>query len=174
MRLGGYDIRTVDAASLRNRVAIVTQDVQLFDASVRDEHLVEVLHSLGLGAWFAALPEGLDTQLRAGAGLSAGEAQLIGLGRAFLRDPGLVVLDEASSRVDPATAEIVERALDRLLAGRTVLVIAHRLRAVDRADRVVVLDHGRIVEEGAAEDLRHTPTSRFAQLLELETKGAAL
>ena len=181
VRLGGVDIRDVDPDELRRRVAIVTQDVQLFDASLRDNItlfdpapddalLVRLLADLGLEAWYRSLPDGLDTPLAAGAGVSAGEAQLIGLGRAFLRNPGLVVLDEASSRVDPATAEIVEDALDRLLAGRTVLVIAHRLRAVDRADVVVVLDHGRIKESGPAHVLRSDVGSSFSELLERESR----
>ena len=182
VRLGGVAIRDIDPDELRRRVAIVTQDVQLFDASLRDNltlfaddvHdalLISVLRNLGLGEWFASLPRGLDTGITPTDGLSAGEAQLLGLGRAFLRDPGLVVLDEASSRVDPATAEIVERALDRLLAGRTVLVIAHRLRAVDRADLVVILDHGRIVETGPAAVLRADASSRFSALLAAEQEG---
>ena len=186
VRLGGVDLRSVDQDDLRRRVAIVTQDVQLFDASLRDnltlfaddpvadEILVNLLGDLGLSQWYAGLVAGLDTPLGAGATLSAGEAQLIGLGRAFLGDPGLVVLDEASSRVDPATADVVEAALDRLLRGRTVLVIAHRLRSVDRADQVVVLDSGRIAEVGPADQLRADPTSRFAQLLQLEAKEVAV
>lgn len=184
VRVGGVDVHDIDIADLRRRVAIVTQDVQLFDASLRDNltlfddpaafddaDLVSLLHSLGLQHWFRGLAAGLDTQLSGDTGLSAGQAQLIGLGRAFLRDPGLVVLDEASSRVDPATAELVEASLDRLLAGRTVLVIAHRLRAVDRADQVVVLDHGRVVEVGRADELRADGGSRFHQLLQLEREG---
>jgi ABC-type multidrug transport system fused ATPase/permease subunit len=183
VRLGGVDIRDIAPDELRRRVAIVTQDVQLFDASLRDNltlfadddsisdaALEQVLRDLGLAAWYAGLPQGLDTPLAAGSGLSAGEAQLLGLGRAFLRNPGLVVLDEASSRVDPVTAEIVEAALDRLLAGRTVLVIAHRLRAVDRADQIVVLDHGRVVEAGPATTLRNTDTV-FRTLVALEAEG---
>ena len=184
VHLDGIDIRDVSPVSLRDRVGIVTQDVQLFDASVRDNltmfgtitatdgELTRVLHDVGLAGWIANLPGGLESILGPSAGLSAGQAQLVGLARVFLRDPGLVVLDEASSRVDPATAELVERALDRLLHGRTVIVIAHRLRAVDRADQVVVLDHGRIVEQGAPDVLRADETSRFHHLSILESAGA--
>jgi len=110
-----------------------------------------------LAGFVAGLPEGLDTVVGPDAGLSGGQAQLIGIGRALLRDPGLVVLDEASSRVDPVTAELVEAALDRLLAGRTVIVIAHRLRAVDRADVVAVLESGRVVEVGPRGHARRRP-----------------
>ncbi len=183
IRLGGVDLRDADPVDLRHRVAVVTQDVQLFDASVRDNltlfgggddaAMVDVVRRLGLGSWFDALPKGLDTVLGDGAALSGGQAQLLGIARAFLRDPGLVVLDEASSRVDPATAERVERALDRLLAGRTALVIAHRLRAIDRADAVVVLEAGRIVEAGPRAELVDDPASRFHRLLRLEAEGVS-
>lgn len=186
VRLAGADLRTVDPSLLRRRVAIVTQDVTVFDASVRDNltlfgaapaddtDLVALLGDLGLGAWLAGLPDGLDTVLAPGvSGLSAGQAQLLVAGRAFLHDPGLVVLDEASSRVDPATAELVEAGLDRLLAGRTTVVIAHRLRAVERADVVAVLDAGRLVEVGPRRDLAADPSSRFHRLLELEAAGVA-
>lgn len=184
IRLDDIELRHVSTASLRHRVAIVTQDVQLFDAPLRDnltlfgtapatdDEMATLLSDVGLGAWFASLTDGLDTVLGDGVGLSAGQEQLIGLGRAFLRDPGLVVLDEASSRIDPATAELVEAALDRLLNGRTVIVIAHRLRAVDRADLVVVLDHGRIVERGHPQELRDNPASHFARMSALEEIGA--
>jgi ABC-type multidrug transport system fused ATPase/permease subunit len=179
VRLGGVDLRDVQAEQLRHRVAIVTQDVQLFAATVRenltlftdgydDAVLLGLLGDLGLDSWLAGLPHGLDTVLGENAGLSAGQAQLLAIGRAFLRDPGLVVLDEASSRIDPATAQLVERALDRLLAGRTALVIAHRLQAVERADTVIVLEDGRIVEAGSRASLAADPTSRFAGLLRLE------
>jgi ATP-binding cassette subfamily B protein len=141
----------------------VTQDVQLFEASLRDnltlfaehaddERLVAVLEALDLGAWYARLPHGLDTVIAAvgsgggAVGLSAGEAQLLAFARVFLRDPGLVILDEASSRLDPATERRIERAVDRLLQGRTGILIAHRLVTLERADVVVTLDHGRVVD----------------------------
>ncbi|MGH8901066.1 MAG: ABC transporter ATP-binding protein [Egibacteraceae bacterium] len=185
VRVGGVDLRDVDPRELRRRVAVVTQDVQLFIASVRDNltlfddapadaTLAELLDGLGLGGWLRALPAGLDTVLGEDVQVSAGEAQMLGLGRAFLRDPGLVVLDEASSRVDPATAALVERALDRLLAGRTAVVIAHRLRAVERADAVVMLEGGRIVETGSRSALAADPASRFSALLRADEAGQAL
>ena len=176
VRVGGVDLRDADPHQLRQRVGIITQDVQLFSASVRDNltlfedgvadtTLVELLDDLGLRDWLGQLPAGLDTVIGQGTDLSAGQAQLLGLGRAFLRDPGLLVLDEASSRIDPVTAELVERALDRLLEGRTAIVIAHRLRSVTRAGTVVVVDQGRIVESGARDALAADETSRFAALL---------
>jgi ATP-binding cassette subfamily B protein len=127
IRLGDRDIRSVELHELRSRVAYVTQEVQLFQASVRnnvtffdsnipDEKILEVIDVLGLTNWYKGLPDGLDTRLETGGrSLSAGEAQLLALTRVFLQDPGLVILDEASSRLDPATEQLLERAIDRLL-----------------------------------------------------------
>jgi ABC-type multidrug transport system fused ATPase/permease subunit len=164
-------------------VGLVTQDVQLFQATVRDNltffdrtlpdsKILAVLEDLGLGSWLRALPEGLDSRLDAdGAGLSAGEAQLLALARLFLRDPGLVILDEASSRLDPATEQLVERAISKLLKDRTAVIIAHRLGTVQRADDVMILDQGRIAEHGAREQLARDPQSRFAHLLQVGLEG---
>ena len=119
---------------------------------------VEVFAELGLDEWLSALPAGLDTPLGAGGrGLSAGEAQLVALARVFLKDPGLVVLDEASSRLDPHTERLLERAVTRLLDGRTGIVIAHRLATVERADRILILEHGRVAELGRRADLARDP-----------------
>ncbi|MFI6736307.1 ABC transporter ATP-binding protein [Nonomuraea sp. NPDC050451] len=175
VRVGGLDLREADQASLRTRIGVVTQDVQLFAASLRDNltlfrpspgdgRLREVLHGVGLGDWLAGLPGGLDTELRA---VSAGEAQLIAFARAFLADPGLVVLDEASSRLDPATERRIEQSIDRLLDGRTGVIIAHRLSSLSRVDKIAVLDHGKIVEYGRRADLAADPGSRFGRLLDL-------
>ncbi|MDF2627821.1 MAG: transporter ATP-binding protein [Symbiobacteriaceae bacterium] len=175
--LGGVDLRTAPLADVRRRVGFVTQDVQLFAASVRDnltffdsgvsdERILAVLDDLGLGHWVRTLPHGLETQLASGGGgLSAGEAQLLAFARVFLADPGLVILDEASSRLDPATEALVERAVSRLLAGRTGIIIAHRLATVQRADRILILEDGRMLEHGAREELAAAPASRFATLL---------
>jgi ATP-binding cassette subfamily B protein/ATP-binding cassette subfamily C protein len=181
IRLGGVDIRAARLAELRGRIGMVTQDVQLFHASVRDnltffdpaipdERILRALDDLGLNEWYAALPDGLDTLLAAGGqGLSAGEAQILAFTRVFLRDPGLIILDEASSRLDPATERLTERAVDRLLhansARRTGIIIAHRLATVQRADAILILEDGRIREYGAREQLLGDPGSRFAQLL---------
>ncbi|MFG6198947.1 ABC transporter ATP-binding protein [Nonomuraea sp. JJY05] len=175
VRVGGLDLREADQASLRTRIGVVTQDVQLFAASLRDNltlfrpspgdgRLREVLHGVGLGDWLAGLPDGLDTELRA---VSAGEAQLIAFARAFLADPGLVVLDEASSRLDPATERRIEQSVDRLLDGRTGVIIAHRLSSLSRVDKIAVLDHGKIIEYGRRADLAADPGSRFGRLLDL-------
>ena len=177
VRLGGVPTTNVSLAQLRQRVGMVTQDVQLFQASVRenltffdhgvaDARVLAVLEEVGLGEWLASLPDGLDTFVRAGGGnLSAGEAQLLAFARVFLKDPGLVILDEPSSRLDPATERHLERCVDRLLRGRTAIIIAHRLETVERADEVMVLDAGRIAEHGPRERLAADPTSRYARLL---------
>jgi ATP-binding cassette subfamily B protein len=109
------------------------------------------------------LPNGLHTPI-ATSRLSAGEAQLIALARVFLKDPGLVILDEASSRLDPATEALLDGALARLLAGRTVIVIAHRLQTIERADDLLILEQGRIVEHGSRAGLAADPASRFSEL----------
>lgn len=179
VRLGGVDLRETDRAALRRRVAIVTQDVQLFAATVRDnltlfrpeladdDRLRGVLAEVGLGDWLARLPEGLDTTLGPhGGGVSAGEGQLLAFARAFLTDPGLVVLDEAASRLDPATEQRIEAAVDRLLTDRTGVLIAHRLSSLSRVDQVAVVDGGRVVEYGPREALAADPDSRFGQLLD--------
>lgn len=175
--LAGTDIRSQRLAALRSHVGMVTQDIQLFHASVRDnltffdpaipdDSVTDVLQRLGLGTWLASLPDGLETMLVGGAtGLSAGEAQLLAFARVFLQDPGLVVLDEASSRLDPATERRIERAVDILLEGRTGFVIAHRLATVRRADLILVLDGGEVVEFGPRIELERKPHSSFSAML---------
>jgi len=178
VRLGEVDIRQAKARAVRERVALVTQDVQLFQASVRDnltffnhsvpdERIVAVLEDLELGDWFRSLPQGLDTKLEPGGqGLSAGEAQLLAFTRVFLRDPGLVILDEASSRLDRLTEQRIERAIDKLLRQRTAIIIAHRLGTVRRADDVLILEKGRLMEQGERARLAADPDSRFFHLLQ--------
>ena len=176
IRLGGTNIRDVRFDDLRQRIGMVTQDVQLFHATVRenltffdtsipDERILAVLEQLELLPWYQSLANGLDTVLAGSGGLSAGEAQVLAFTRVFLRDPGLVILDEASSRLDPATERLIERAVDRLLAKRTGIIIAHRLATVLRADDILILEGGRIREYGEREALRGDPGSRFAELL---------
>jgi len=178
LRLGGVPVREADIDDLRARVGMVTQEVQLFRATVRDnmtffdptiddERLWGVLTDLGLGDWVGGLSESIDTMLEAGgSGLSAGQAQLLALARIFLRDPGLVILDEASSRLDPATEVLIEQAVDRLLEGRTGVIIAHRLATVERADDILILEGGRVVEFGERVALAADPNSRLSRLLE--------
>ncbi len=175
--LDGRDLRDYRLASLRQRVGLVTQEIQLFHASVRDNlslfdpsladaRMLDVLDELGLGEWLGRLPHGLDTLLApGGGGMSAGEAQLLAFARVFLRDPGLVILDEASSRLDPATERRIERAIERLLAGRTGIIIAHRLATIERVDQVLILDERGVREWGPRTTLAGDPTSAFAALL---------
>jgi ABC-type multidrug transport system fused ATPase/permease subunit len=138
----------------------------MYDSAIGDSVLREVFASLDLDSWLDELPEGLDTVLGSTArGLSAGEAQLVALARVFLKDPGLVVLDEASSRLDPHTEQLLEHAVTRLLEGRTGIVIAHRLTTVERADSILVLESGRVAELGRREQLASDPDSRFSHLL---------
>ena len=174
VRVGGHDLRTLRSESLRRSVGVVTQDVQLFQASVRDnltffaerpdEDILDVLERVGLGPWIRQL--GLDTVLGAGGqGLSAGEQQLLAFARVFLQDPGVVILDEPSSRLDPVTEMLLATATERLYAGRTVVIIAHRLETVRLADEIMVVDAGRIVEHGPRQTLATDPSTRYAALL---------
>ncbi len=183
VRLGGVVTRDADLTSLRSRVAVVTQDVQLFQASVRDnltffdpgisdERVRAALGEVGLLDWAEQLPEGLNTSLPAGS-LSAGEAQLLAFARVMLRDPGLIILDEPSSRLDPATEARLTAAMTRLLSGRSAVVIAHRLGTVARADDILVLGAGRVLEFGPREVLARRPGSHYAQLLRAGELGSA-
>ncbi len=179
VRLDGVDLRALKLAQLRASVGMVTQEVQLFHATLRDNltffdraiddaRIRRVIDDLGMGGWFAALPAGLDTELQAGgAGLSAGEAQLIAFARVFLRDQHVVVLDEATSRLDLASEQLIEHAIDALLAdrSRTLIIVAHRLSTVQRADAIMILEDGAIVEHGPRSALQADPSSRFSELL---------
>ena len=178
VRVGGQPVASVQIADLRRAVRKVPQEVQLFRATIRDNvrlfdpsvndiRVLDALDHLGIREWVLELPDGLDTMLAAdGGGLSAGQGQLIALGRAFLANPGLVILDEASSRLDPATETLLEIAVDRLLENRTAIVIAHRLSTVERADQILILDDGRIAEFGPRHDLVADPGSRLSRLLQ--------
>jgi ABC-type multidrug transport system fused ATPase/permease subunit len=176
LRIGGVDVRDAALHDVRHHVALVTQDVQLFHATARDNltlfdpavddrRITAAIDELGLDAWLSTLPNGLDSLVDASTGLSAGEAQLLAFARVLLRDPGLVILDEATARLDPATERHVEHAVARLFEGRTAVVIAHRLQTVLRADDILVLDDGRILEHGERTALMADPTSRFSSLL---------
>jgi ATP-binding cassette subfamily B protein len=175
--LGEIPLTETPISDLRQRVALVTQEVQLFQASVRDNlslfkpdipdaEILSVLGKLGLHDWLQSLPDGLDTELTTGGGsLSAGQAQLLAFARVFLAHPDLVILDEASSRLDPATEQLIEKAIDMLLTKRTGIVIAHRLNTVQRADDILILEDGTVREMGNRELLAQDPTSHFHHLL---------
>ena len=163
--LDGVDVRTIRFSSLRERVVLVPQEGFLYDISLLENlrvgrpgagsgEVLAAMTELGLGGWVAGLPNGLSTEVgQRGESLSAGERQLVALARAHLADPDLLVLDEATSAVDPATELRIQRALDSLTRGRTSVTIAHRLSTAEAADEVVVVDRGRVVERGPHEVL---------------------
>jgi ABC-type multidrug transport system fused ATPase/permease subunit len=177
--LGGVHLADTPRHALPQHIGMVTQEVQLFQGSVRenltffdpriaDGDLHEALRLLGLREWLARLPDGLDTRIGSdGIGLSAGEAQLLAFARVFLKDPGLVILDEASAKLDPATEALLSVAMAHLFAGRSAIVIAHRLQTLLRADQILILENGRAVEYGPREELMADPNSRFSRLLRL-------
>ena len=164
IRLGGVDVRDVSFVELRSRLAVVPQEGFLFEGTVLDNLLYarpdtdpdglrsaaeSAFNELGLSSWLETTVHGLDTEVGArGELLSAGERQLVSIARAYLRDPDVLILDEATSAVDPATEVRISRALERLMKGRTSVVIAHRLSTAERADLVAVMDSGELVEFG--------------------------
>ena len=162
---GGVDLRDASLEDLRKRIVVIPQEGFLFDGSVRDNLLIArpdatedmllgALNNLGLRERFESLPEGLDTQVRErGSRLSAGERQLVALSRAALVDPAVLVLDEATSNLDPGTEMLIEAALEKLMAGRSVIVVAHRLSTVQRADKIAVVSDARITEIGSHDEL---------------------
>ena len=177
VRVGGEDVRRMPVTELREHIAMVTQDVRLFHGTVRDnltffdetipdERLMEVIDELQMRPWLSSLPDGLDTRLLSDGGLSAGEAQLLAFARVFLKGSGVLILDEASSRLDRSTEQMIERAVDRLVRDRTVIVIAHHLATVRRCDEIVIMEHGSIVEHGARLELAVDESTRFARMLE--------
>lgn len=162
---GDVDLRMASLDSLRQRIVVVPQEGFLFGGTIReniriarptatDDEVAGALEAIGVLEMFAEFPEGLDTEVRErGSRLSAGERQLVSLARAALVDPAVLVLDEATSNLDPGTEAVVERALERLMGERTVIVVAHRLSTVRRADRIAVIDHARLAELGTHDEL---------------------
>jgi len=163
--IGGNDLRTVARASLRSRVAFVPQEGFLFTGTIADNiryghpgasdsEVTAAFHELDLEDWLGQLPAGIHTRVgERGSSLSAGERQLVALVRAWVSNPDLLVLDEATSAVDPALDVSLRRAIDRLISGRTSVTIAHRLATAEAADDVLVFDRGRLVEHGRHRDL---------------------
>ncbi|MEZ3182811.1 ABC transporter ATP-binding protein/permease [Streptomyces pimonensis] len=173
--LGGVPLARVPFSSLRRRVVMVPQDGFLFDTTVgrniaygrpgaTDDDVRRALRDLGLGSWLAGLQNGLETPVgQRGEALSAGERQLVALARAYLADPDLLVLDEATSAIDPATEQRLQRALEKATRGRTAVSVAHRMSTAETADHVLVFDRGRIVQQGRHEELVAGP-GRYAEL----------
>lgn len=178
----GDDLRDITERSRVDALALIPQDGFLFSGTLReniaysessasDESVWNVLRAMGIDDWVRSLPEGLDTEVRERGGrFSAGERQLVALARAFLFDPSIIVLDEATSNLDPETEVQVEGALRVLLAGRTSIVIAHRLRSAERSDRVVMIDAGRVIAVGTHTELVES-SPRYRELVEVWQRG---
>lgn len=175
--LSGVPVKNVPLRELRQHIGMVTQDVQIFSATVRDNltffnrnisdaRIQTAIADMGLTTWLESLPDGLDSKLGAGgAGISAGEAQLLAFTRVLLANPALIILDEASSRLDPVTEQLIERAMVKLFTGRTGIIIAHRLATLQRVDNIMVIEDGRVLEYGSRKEIASDPTSRFSYLL---------
>lgn len=178
IKFNNRDIKSLTKESLIESISYVTQEVQLFHASVRDnltlfnseikdKYLLDIIEEVGLTPWINSLPKGLDTIIESGgSGLSAGEAQLLAFVRIFLKNPGLVILDEATSKLDPITEGLVDTALNKLLENRTCIIIAHRLKTVERADDILILEEGQVIEYGDRMSLSKNCNSKFFKLLQ--------
>jgi ATP-binding cassette subfamily B protein len=177
----GEDVRRYDPVRLREHFGIVLQDTFLFTGTIADNvsffdpdmpraRIEEACREVGLGPLLARIPGGLDAKLtERGGGLSVGEKQLVSFARALARDPRILILDEATSSVDPETEKTIERAVQRVLAGRTSLVVAHRLSTIVRADRILVLSHGEVKESGTHAELLEKG-GLYARLYALQLK----
>jgi ATP-binding cassette, subfamily B, bacterial len=176
--LDGVDLRDLSDDDLRRNVVMVTQENFMFDGSVADnilfgkptasrDQVIAAARAVGAHEFISALPNGYDTDVeKRGGRLSAGQRQLVAFARAFLADPAVLILDEATSSLDIPSERLVQQALQTILASRTAVIIAHRLSTVEIADRVLVLEHGRILEDGSPADLMHARGGRYAALYE--------
>lgn len=176
--LDGIDLRELSDVDLRRNVVMVTQENFMFDGTVADniafgkpeasrEEIIAAATAVGAHEFISALPQGYDTDVeKRGGRLSAGQRQLVAFARAFLADPAVLILDEATSSLDIPSERLVQQALQTILASRTAVIIAHRLSTVEIADRVLVLEHGRIIEDGSPADLMHAEGGRYAALHE--------
>lgn len=176
--LNNKRITDISSDELREKIAYVTQNVQLFGGTLRDnitmfsnqiddDTILKIIDELELVDWYEKLPNGLDTMIGAeGRSLSSGEGQLIAFIRVFLKDPGLIILDEATSRIDPITEQLIERALNKLLENKTCIIIAHRLWTLERADDILVIENGSVVEHGEREKLMEDVKSKYYSLLQ--------
>jgi ATP-binding cassette subfamily B protein len=181
VRVDGADVRSFEPTAFRDGFGIVLQDtflftgtiaenVAFFDPAMSRETVERACHDVGLGPLLSRLPRGLDTKLtERGGGLSVGEKQLVSFARALARDPRILILDEATSSVDPETEAVIEKAVDRLLSGRTSVVVAHRLSTIVRADRILVLSHGEVRESGTHSELLQRG-GLYARLYALQLK----
>jgi ATP-binding cassette subfamily B protein len=175
IRIDGYDIRHLDLNAYRSQLGMVTQTPFLFDGTVRenirygrpdadDDAVLAAAHRVGHGDWLATLPHGLDTPVgERGSGLSMGQRQLVALARVLLQDPAILILDEATASIDPLTEVLIQEGLDEAMRGRTAIIIAHRLSTVQEVDRIIVLRHGSILEQGSHHQLLAAGT-HYAEL----------
>jgi len=174
--LDGIDVRDLRSSDLRNSVVMVTQENYLFSGTIADnirfgrpdatmEEIVEATRALGAHDFISAMPDGYETDVaNQGGRLSAGQRQLVAFARAFLADPAVLILDEATSSLDSPSERLVQQAVRTVLHGRTAVIIAHRLSTVEIADRVLVMEHGRIVEDGRPADLIASGAGRYSDL----------
>lgn len=174
--LDGVDLRDISDVDLRRSMVMVTQESFMFDGTVADniafgrptasrEEIVAAAQAVGAHEFIAVLPQGYDTDVgKRGDRLSAGQRQLVTFARAFLADPAVLILDEATSSLDIPSERLVQRALQTILADRTAVIIAHRLSTVQIADRVLVLEHGEIIEDGAPAELLSRTDGNYASL----------
>ncbi|MEI5907067.1 ABC transporter ATP-binding protein [Bacillus spongiae] len=175
--LDQHNITDLSFKELNHHLAYITQNVQLFTATLRenitvfnheinDEKIMEIIQKLQLVEWYEGFSNGLDTFIQANGGtLSAGEEQLLAFIRVFIKNPGLIILDEATSKIDPVTEHYIERALNKLLENRTSIIIAHRLRTLDRADDLLILEKGKVLEAGEKGELLTNHSSHFNHLV---------
>jgi len=181
--IDGHNIKNLPISYLRKQLGVVLQDTFLFsgnvadnlrlDKSIDDQRLVEICRDLGLQSLLNSLPRGLETELRErGGNLSSGERQLLSVARVAIRNPRVLIMDEATAFMDPSTEATLQRDLDRLLEKRTALVIAHRLATVESADRILVLRRGRLIEQGTHQELRDLG-GLYSQLADLQERGLA-
>jgi ABC-type multidrug transport system fused ATPase/permease subunit len=176
LTLDGVDLRDLSDRDLRRAVVMVTQENFMFDGTVADNiafgrpeatraQIVRAAEAVGAHQFITALPQGYDTDVaKRGARLSAGQRQLVAFARAFLADPAVLILDEATSSLDVPSERLVQRALGTILAQRTAVIIAHRLSTVEVADRVLVLEHGRVIEDGTPAELMSRTGGHYAAL----------
>jgi len=175
--INNKNITSIMEKELTKNIAYITQDVQIFTATIRDnitmfkkdiddEDIIKIIYDLGFREWYESLSNGLDTKLEMGnKSLSAGEAQLLAFVRVFLKNPRLIILDEATSRIDSLTEKLIENALDKLLQNRTCIIIAHRLSTLNRAEDILILKDGRILETGERKSLLDDKSSEYYNLI---------
>lgn len=176
--INGVDIKNLSDDFIRSNISFVTQEVQIFngtirdnltifDESIKDEEIMNIIEDIGIYDWFEKLSDGLDTPISTeNPGLSSGELQLLTFLRVFLKNPKLIILDEATSRLDPITEKYLERAMESLVKNRTVIIIAHKLKTVLKADEILILEDGKVVENDSTTKLKMDKKSRFSILLE--------